>query len=66
LTRALADFVKLVELFDAYGVPFVSVTQIPGNPVASWRFAKGGPARATVAKYDPCRVEWSFALDPLI
>jgi DNA invertase Pin-like site-specific DNA recombinase len=27
LTRSLADFAKLVELFDAYGVPFVSVTQ---------------------------------------
>src|SRR2546421_11112883 len=27
LTRALADFAKLVELFDAYGVSFVSVTQ---------------------------------------
>jgi DNA invertase Pin-like site-specific DNA recombinase len=27
LTRSLADFVKLVELFDAHGVTFVSVTQ---------------------------------------
>ena len=27
LTRALSDFVKLVELFDAHGVSFVSVTQ---------------------------------------
>ena len=27
LTRSLADFVKLVELFDAHGVSFVSVTQ---------------------------------------
>lgn len=27
LTRSLADFAKLVELFDAYGVSFVSVTQ---------------------------------------
>jgi site-specific DNA recombinase len=27
LTRSLADFVKLVELFDAYSVSFVSVTQ---------------------------------------
>ena len=27
LTRALADFAKLVELFDAHGVSFVSVTQ---------------------------------------
>jgi hypothetical protein len=27
LTRSLADFAKLVELFDAYDVSFVSVTQ---------------------------------------
>jgi site-specific DNA recombinase len=27
LTRSLADFAKLVEMFDAYGVSFVSVTQ---------------------------------------
>src|SRR4029450_6035208 len=27
LTRSLADFAKLVELFDEYGVAFVSVTQ---------------------------------------
>ena len=26
LTRSLADFAKLVELFDAHGVAFVSVT----------------------------------------
>ena len=27
LTRSLADFTKLVELFDAHGVSFISVTQ---------------------------------------
>ena len=27
LTRSLADFAKLIELFDANGVSFVSVTQ---------------------------------------
>src|SRR6202042_1153648 len=27
LTRSLADFAKLVEMFDAHGVSFVSVTQ---------------------------------------
>jgi site-specific DNA recombinase len=27
LTRSLADFAKLVELFDAYGVSFISITQ---------------------------------------
>src|SRR4030088_1284666 len=34
LTRSLADFAKLVELFDAYGVSFVSVTQ-QFNPTTS-------------------------------
>src|SRR5262245_5764439 len=29
LTRSLADFAKLVELFDGHGVSFVSVTQQP-------------------------------------
>jgi DNA invertase Pin-like site-specific DNA recombinase len=37
LTRSLADFAKLVELFDASGVSFVSVTQsratISGNAI---------------------------------
>src|SRR5215467_8364860 len=28
LTRSLADFAKLVELFDGHGVSFVSVTQL--------------------------------------
>lgn len=27
LTRSLADFAKMVELFDSYGVSFVSITQ---------------------------------------
>jgi DNA invertase Pin-like site-specific DNA recombinase len=27
LTRSLADFAKLIELFDAHNVSFVSVTQ---------------------------------------
>src|SRR6185295_8889883 len=27
LTRSLADFAKLIELFDAHGISFVSVTQ---------------------------------------
>jgi site-specific DNA recombinase len=33
LTRSLADFAKLVELFDAHGVSFVSVTQQFKEPV---------------------------------
>ena len=34
LTRSLADFAKLVELFDAHNVSFVSVTQsFPSAPM---------------------------------
>jgi site-specific DNA recombinase len=36
LTRSLADFAKLVELFDAHGVSFVSVTQ-QFNKARQWR-----------------------------
>ncbi len=55
LTRSLADFAKLVELFDAHGVSFVSVTQqfnttpSPGNRrCCSTRCASRmvGPVRA--------------------
>jgi len=35
LTRSLADFAKLVELFDQYGVSFVSITQ-SFNTTSSW------------------------------
>jgi DNA invertase Pin-like site-specific DNA recombinase len=43
LTRSLADFAKLVELFDKHGVSFVSVTQLfntttPPLPVQPSRF----------------------------
>jgi DNA invertase Pin-like site-specific DNA recombinase len=33
LTRALADFAKLVELFDEHGVSFVSITQPHTSPI---------------------------------
>src|SRR5829696_5853452 len=37
LTRSLADFAKLVELFDQHGVSFVSVTQTSSSiPRARW------------------------------
>ncbi len=39
LTRSLADFAKLVELFDAHGVSFVSVTQ-QFNTTTSLRTAR--------------------------
>src|SRR5207245_3275932 len=35
LTRSLADFAKLIELFDAHGVSFVSVTQ-SSTPAPAW------------------------------
>src|SRR5471030_703192 len=37
LTRSLADFAKLVELFDAHGVSFVSVTQQFNNTTSMGR-----------------------------
>src|SRR6266550_2106892 len=37
LTRSLADFAKLVELFDAQGVSFVSVTQQFNTPTSMGR-----------------------------
>src|SRR5258707_4698813 len=37
LTRSLADFAKLVELFDAHGVSFVSVTQQFNRWCGGWR-----------------------------
>ena len=37
LTRSLADFAKLVELFDAHGVSFVSVTQSFNTPSSMGR-----------------------------
>ena len=37
LTRSLADFAKLVELFDAHGVSFISVTQ--AGPVLAPSFS---------------------------
>ena len=36
LTRSLADFARLVEIFDAQGVSFVSVTQHNSTPRARW------------------------------
>jgi DNA invertase Pin-like site-specific DNA recombinase len=35
LTRSLADFAKIVEIFDAHGVSFVAVTQ-QFNTTTSW------------------------------
>jgi site-specific DNA recombinase len=35
LTRSLADFTKLVDLFDEYGVSFVSITQ-SFNRLPAW------------------------------
>src|SRR5258706_1128927 len=38
LTRSLADFAKLVELFDTHGVSFVSVTQQFNTTTSMGRF----------------------------
>ena len=42
LTRSLADFARLVEIFDAQGVSFVSVTQ-QFNTTSSMGRLTGGP-----------------------
>jgi DNA invertase Pin-like site-specific DNA recombinase len=39
LTRSLADFAKLVELFDAHGVSFVSVTQQLNTTTSMGRYS---------------------------
>ena len=50
LTRSLADFAKLVELFDAHGVSFVSVTQQFNTTTSVGRLGKNrhpkNPARS--------------------
>ena len=40
LTRSLADFAKMVEVFDSHGVSFVAVTQQFNTCV--WRIANSG------------------------
>jgi len=46
LTRSLADFAKLVELFDQYAVSFVSITQ-SFNTTSSIRLACPLPGRSS-------------------
>ena len=46
-TRSLADFAKLVELFDAHGVSFVSVTQVSWNTI-DWTTAMTTPILACI------------------
>src|SRR6266699_1610095 len=48
LTRSLADFAKLVELFDAHGVSFVSVTQQFNTTTSSPRESRQGSKQARV------------------
>jgi hypothetical protein len=43
LTRSLADFAKLVELFDGHGVSFVSVTQQFNTTTSMGRWPMSGP-----------------------
>src|SRR6266566_2843896 len=46
LTRSLADFAKLVELFDAHGVSFVSVTQSFNMTSSMGRLTQRAPSFA--------------------
>ena len=45
LTRSLADFAKLVELFDAHGVSFISVTQAFNTTTSMGRLPSRAPCR---------------------
>jgi DNA invertase Pin-like site-specific DNA recombinase len=47
LTRSLADFAKLVELFDAHGVSFISVTQAFNTITSMGRRGEATAARRT-------------------
>ena len=47
LTRSLADFAKLVELFDAHGVSFISVTQAFNTTTSKGRRGEATAARRT-------------------
>ena len=63
LTRSLADFAKLVELFDAHGVSFVSVTQQFNTTTSMGRLAsrpsrKSPPARNAAPVTSICRYRW--------
>jgi site-specific DNA recombinase len=61
LTRSLADFAKLVELFDAHGVSFVSVTQ-QFSPVLSPHLAllldRPQPVGFVFVRIVGCRRRW--------
>src|SRR5215510_875583 len=58
LTRSLADFAKLVELFDAHGVSFVSVILGQTAPILAFAWASGsspvGLTHANRHKSPPC------------
>jgi site-specific DNA recombinase len=45
LTRSLADFAKLVELFEAHGVSFVSVTQQFNTTTSMGRLTRTAQSR---------------------
>jgi Resolvase, N terminal domain len=59
LTRSLADFARLVELFDAQGVSFVSVTQQFNT--ASSAACAGSRRRPTVSHEMQHDYEWHRA-----
>ena len=59
LTRSLADFAKLVELFDEHGVSFVSVTQQPVRCSAAYRSKRSlalsfFAALSSITKWSAC------------
>jgi site-specific DNA recombinase len=69
LTRSLADFAKLVELFDTHGVSFVSVTQQFNTTTSMGRLTLNvllsfAQFEREVRKLDPYRETARMALEP--
>jgi hypothetical protein len=52
LTRSLADFAKIVEILDARGASFVSVTQQFNTTTSAQLIGHGGPVRALAVSED--------------
>jgi len=59
LTRSLADFAKLVELFDAHGVSFVSVTQQFNTTTSMGRLTLN-----VLLSFGPVRARGHLGADP--
>jgi DNA invertase Pin-like site-specific DNA recombinase len=67
LTRSLADFAKLVELFDAHGASFVLVTQQFNTTTSMGRLTLNVLCGARdYAEQSPQRADWTAKLRKLL